>query len=559
MHARGRSYATCLKLFLLVSIVVLIPWQATPQDRRAQLNAHLRQAQIDLDQENYARVIEEIQEALAIHEQIPGAYYQLGLSYFHLGKIQEAEKAFLWELQFDPPDAYSLYYLGRIRLSYGETEKAIERFEQVLKIGNLLDVQRRLAGAYLSVDKVDQALVLLEPAVEAQPEQGDVHYLLGRAYRKKGREAEARREFELAELWKNKHQDEIRSIMEVRRLLREKRRGDALRAVERLKGTADEHILLSLGMALGQHGLHEKALPILKAAVEQNPQYSEAHYNIGRAHAALKDPAAAVPHLRKAVGFRPELYEARTLLGTSLIQLGRNDEAIRHLRAAAEIRKDNVRLLAMLGLQYLHQRYYEEAIETLTRAVEIDTKNADLHFLLIQAHHQNHDFERALAVAEQTLDQFPDLARSHLQVATQLDNMGRFEGARNHLESALARAPKLFEARILLGEVLLKLGEPEAGISAFRGALSQDPNLVHAYAGLGKALIQLKRYEETVEMMRKATGIDSRLASLHLYLSQAYRALGKLPEAKEEAAIFTRLNRERAQARDHDVKRTYSP
>jgi tetratricopeptide (TPR) repeat protein len=546
-------------LLLPALLIALIPWQAASQDRRGELDAHLRQAQIHLEQENYKGVVDELRKALAIHDQIPGAYYQLGLSYFQLGETQEAETAFLKELDFDPPDPFSLYYLGRIRLTNGEVEKAIGRFEEVLRVGNLLDVQRRLAGAYLSVDKVDQAAALLEPAVEAQPEQGDLHYLLGRAYRKKGRDAEARREFQLAELWKNKHQDEIRSIMEVRRLLREKKRIDALQVVEELRATADEHILLSLGMALGQHGLHQEALPILQSAVERNPEYAEAHYNFGRAHAMLSNPAEAIQHLRKAVELRPEFYEARSLLGTTLVKLGENEEAIRNLRAAAEIRPDNVRLLAMVALQYLQGRYYDEAIKALERAIELDSQNADLHFLLIQAHHLNHDFERALAMAERTRIQFPEVPRGYLQVGMQLDNMGRFQEARAQLEAALARDSKLFEARILLGQVLLKLGLPEESIAEFRAVLSQDPDLIHAYAGIGKALIQLKRYEETAAMMEKAVRSDSRLASIHLYLSQAYRALGKLAEAKEEAAIFTRLNRERAKARDKDVERSYAP
>ena len=141
-----RQVCSLHAILVAMAIVVLTPWQAAAQDRRAQLNTHLRQAQIELDQENYGRVVEELQKALAIHDQIPGAYYQLGLAYFQLGNTQEAETAFLRELQFDPPDAHSLYYLGRIRLSYGETEKAIERFEQVLKIGTSSTCSEDLPG-----------------------------------------------------------------------------------------------------------------------------------------------------------------------------------------------------------------------------------------------------------------------------------------------------------------------------------------------------------------------------------------------------------------------------
>ena len=103
------------------------------------------------------------------------------------------------------------------------------------------------------------------------------------------------------------------------------------------------------------------------------------------------------------------------------------------------------------------------------------------------------------------------------------------------------------------------MGRPEEGIDVFRAAIAKSPRDVHAYAGLGKALIQLKRYEETVAAMEKAVRLDSELASIHLYLSRAYRALGRSEDAKREAAVFTRLNRKRAAARDRDVEREYVP
>ena len=59
--------------------------------------------------------------------------------------------------------------------------------------------------------------------------------------------------------------------------------------------------------------------------------------------------------------------------------------------------------------------------------------------------------------------------------------------------------------------------------------------------------------------MEKAIVVDPELASLRLYLSQAYRAEGRMEDAKREAAVFTRLNNKRAQRRDQDVERTYVP
>jgi tetratricopeptide (TPR) repeat protein len=84
-----------------------------------------------------------------------------------------------------------------------------------------------------------------------------------------------------------------------------------------------------------------------------------------------------------------------------------------------------------------------------------------------------------------------------------------------------------------------------------------NPDLMDARAGLGKALIQLKRYAEAAGAMEEAVKIDPDVAPVHLYLSQAYRALGRSDDAKKEAAVFTRLNRERASARDREGDKKY--
>ena len=88
--------------------------------------------------------------------------------------------------------------------------------------------------------------------------------------------------------------------------------------------------------------------------------------------------------------------------------------------------------------------------------------------------------------------------------------------------------------------------------------LDGDTKLMEAHAGIGRALIQLKRYAEAADAMQAAIQIDDKLASLHLYLSQAYRGLGRSDQAKQEAATFSRLNQQRATARDQEVDRKYS-
>ena len=555
---RRLSYGATARAVLAGMLAIVLP-AILAQDPGATLNQHLQQAQVYLDAEQYELVVSELEQAIGIHPNIPGAYYQLGLAHWHLQNMEQAKQAFLEELKFEPPDAFSLYYLGRISLTEGNSNEAVAYFERVVAIGTVLDVRSRLGSGYLRVGRFADAVDLLEETVRRWPEQGENHYLLGQAYQRLGRTADARREFELAQRWKNKLQDEIRSLVDLRMLLQNKQLHEAALRAEALAQSGDPDVMLSAAIALGSNGLHDKALPILREVVEIRPRYSEAHYNMALAYVSMDRPADAVPNLERAVEVRPEFYEARALLGNLLAQAGKFEDAIPHLRMALTIRPESVKLHAFLGLQYLQGRYYDEAVKSFRKAVDLDPANADLRFLLVDAHHKKHDFERALAEAEATLAKFPELSNSHYQVAWQLENMGRFEEAKGHLERAVAIDFGFAEAHRLLGEVVLRLGDAEGSLVHFRRALARDAGSAEAHAGLGKALIQLRRYEETIPAMERAIKTSPKLASLHLYLSQAYRATGRMEDAKREAGVFTKLNQDRARRSDREVEREYVP
>jgi len=527
------------------------------QTSSPELQAHLKAAQADLDSEKYLEAAEELRAAIAIHPEIRGAYYQLGFALFHLNKFPEAEKAFTKELDFQPPDPYSLYYLGRIRADRGQQDQSIPFFEKAVAAGEVLDVRQRLGSAYLALGKLDLAIHFLEASVRARPEEGSLHYLLGRAYKQKGRAAAAKTEFDAAARWKSKFREDMIALTGLHRALATNNQADAIAVTRELSASTDSDILLASGTALGQAGLHREAIPFLTKTIGLNPNISEAHYDLARAYIALDDRPAAVPELEKAVGIKPDFYEAQLLLGTLLVDANQGETAIPHLRAAADARADNPRLLMMLGLQYYQRNYFADAIDVLKKAAVLEPANPDASYLLIQAYYRNNEYERALKLAQETLAHFPDRALSHFHLGSQLNNFSRLPEAKQQLDLALAKDPGLVEAQVMLGDVLFKMGKADESLRYFRQALAADPKLMDAHAGLGKALIQLKQYPEAAAAMEEAIKIDPKLASIHLYLSQAYRGLGRPDDAKKEAVVFSGLNQERAAARDREGDRKY--
>ncbi len=522
-----------------------------------ELEKHLQQAQIFVDQEKYADAARELRAAVAIRKDIRGAYYQLGFALFQTGNLGEAGRAFTKELDFQPPDAYSLYYLGRIRLQANQRQEAIAFFEKSLAAGEVLDVRRRLGSAYLALAQGDRAVSFLEESVRVRLEDGDLHYLLARAYKQKGNAAAAALEFDAAKRWNGKTRTEMEALTRLNQALTQNNQSDAIEATRELHNSSDPDVLLAAATTLGRAGLHQEAVPFLEKSIRLQPAFAEAHYNLARAFIALREPDKAQRELRATVELRPGFYEAEALLGTLLAEAGQSEQAIPHLRAAVQLRADSPRLLLLLALQYFEQRYYQDAIDLLIKCMSIDPANPEPRFLLIQARYRNLEYEPALKLAQETLRLFPGNPMAHYHLGAQLNNLSRLPEAKRELEAALTKDPKLLEARVMLGDVLFKIGEPEDSLTQFRQALSEDPKLVDAYAGIGKALIQLKRYSETAASMKQALEIDDKLPALHLYLSQAYRALGQIDDAKREAEVFGKLNAERAKARDKDVERKY--
>ena len=140
-----------------------------------------------------------------------------------------------------------------------------------------------------------------------------------------------------------------------------------------------------------------------------------------------------------------------------------------------------------------------------------------------------------------------DKAAEHLKGATQarpndatafcyegqaLEHLHDFAGARDALEASLKLAPGQLPGRLLLGRVYLGLNKPKDAEDQFEAALLVDSDNTDGRLGLAEAQIQQSEFAAAVPDLEALTKSDPRnAAALHL-LAQAYRGLGRAPDAK---------------------------
>jgi len=127
------------------------------------------------------------------------ARYNLGVTYSHQGRTEEAIAQYEAALEASPNDleaSKALNNLGAIYLDRGETDSAAEKFEAAVAAGpGHLEAHYNLALIRLDQGRLEEAIGLLERAAAIEPNHEVVTTKLAYVYLEAGRGDDAYRSF----------------------------------------------------------------------------------------------------------------------------------------------------------------------------------------------------------------------------------------------------------------------------------------------------------------------------------------------------------------------------
>jgi tetratricopeptide (TPR) repeat protein len=200
-----------------LSLIVVAPNSA----RTHQMMAHelARQGKADEAIANY-------REALKIDPKLPGLHFELAemlnTSTIPNGR-QEAESEYRAALALNPLDEKSQCRLGDLAALKGDPKAANEHYERALQLRpNDAEANIGLAKTLMSMNQSEKALPLLENAVKLDPTSAVAHFRLGTVYRQLGRTADAKRELEEFQKYKDM-KEKLRELYRQMRLAPEKK------------------------------------------------------------------------------------------------------------------------------------------------------------------------------------------------------------------------------------------------------------------------------------------------------------------------------------------------
>jgi tetratricopeptide (TPR) repeat protein len=319
----------------VVLLVSVMTWAQTPRadPQGAQLGAvaeHLQQGRTE-------QAIRECKGVLATDPRSAPAHMLLGLAYLaqrSSAMIAEAKAELQQALDLDPGLLWARFYLARLYLDLGLSEKAQEQLERGLKqrpgfppfLSLLGEVRRKLGDPGASLE-------LNRKALEADATMTPAHYFLALAYLDLKQEQAAMAEFE--------------------------------RAIHSPSVTPEMYTALaSLYIKKQQFA---EAEDFCRKAIALDPSRPDAYLNLARVYNARHESGKALEALRAA------LPEGREFSVSEYYQQLQADLAVER------------------GAAYTDKKMYALAIDEYARALDFDPRRAVIHRRLAELYLQNGD------------------------------------------------------------------------------------------------------------------------------------------------------------------------
>ena len=293
----------------------------------------------------------------------------------------------------------------------------------------------------------------------------------------------------------------------------------------------------NLGALYMRQHQYRKAIETLQTGLKLDPKMSSARALLGLSLYEMGEYASARPQLEKALVGNPQDRQAELFLANSLIKLGDLESAATHLQQVSARDPKDQEVWYLLGTVYI--KLSEHALGKLN---EIDPNSMLMHEVSGEIMESMKNFDGALIEYKKAVDMAPQQPGTHYKLGNAYWSLSMWDAATKEFQAELSNDPQNCSAQWKIGNILLEQRlDPQQSLSDIEKALVTCPDLLAARVDRGRALIKLNRQEEAIKDLQAAEKADPSDASIHFLLGQAFRTLGRTPEAQAEMQIFSKL------------------
>ena len=359
---------------ILLAMRIFIPFFALlllagAQAQEATPDTIFQRAISEQQQGDYASAIRDYRDYLKLRPNMVEAEVNLGAALAHTGHFDEAIKLYRAAL---PSLTYKNPVILNLGLAYykkNDFANAQEQFAAVHKLQpSDVKIAILLGDTDVKLGKTEDALAVLQPFDNGNPDNLDFQYVLGLALLKTGHQRDG-----------------------VTRLEK----------VAKASNSADTYQLA--GATLFGMNDFEASRVDLEAALRLNPKLPGIYMLVGKARANVGDVKDAEPAFREALRINPDDFEANLYLGVLLFKQRRLPEAKPYLDQALKLKPSDTMVRYEYAMLKSTNGQYQEAAQDLEQVIKDDPNWLEPHVELASLYyklHQPQDGARERAIVD---------------------------------------------------------------------------------------------------------------------------------------------------------------
>jgi tetratricopeptide (TPR) repeat protein len=515
------------------------------------VDGHRLESELLLAKGDTKKAVEVLERLDKNYPDIPLIKYQLARAYLKNNNMNQAKLVLGQAISTNPNYDDANLLLAEINLSTGHGDMVIEPMTRLLKRRpDLRTAALFLAAAYGSLDRFDDAAVVIGEQARLSPEDPQAQAALGLTFRQAKRYNEARQAFEKAAQFAPDNLALVYQLIDLDLLDKhfDAARQRIRRQFQKTPDAPAAHFFE--GKILAAERKWDSAEAELQKTLQLDPNFSGAYDLLVETYLAANKLPQAVTQLRTELSKNPNNASAVMTLALAYERMQDYPKARDAYEKLLSINPDLVP--ALNNLAYL----YTERLNDLNKAYDLARKARDLQGqdasvgdTLGWVLYKRGDYQQALTILRESAEKAPENPEIQFHLGMTAYMMGQTDLAKVALRKAAGAAkdfPGKDESKRRLA--LLDSGKdasPELSISQLEAMTKMQPNDLISQMRLGEAYEKQGAWDKAAAAFEQALKLNPNLANTVTKLAQLNA--GPL-QNKEKALAYGKKARELAPA-----------
>jgi len=243
---------------------------------------------------------------------------------------------------------------------------------------------------------------------------------------------------------------------------------------------------------------------LLKKAIEIEPNYSEAHNNLGTLFSDQKNYDQAIKYYNNSLRINPEYAEAYNNLGTAHQGKGDFFKAKISFENAIKLKENYPDPYFNLGGIYKEQGDLKSAKKFYMKAIEIRPNFQDAHNNIGLIYHELGEYMQAINSYKNALDINPLYLNTLINLSISLKEIKDFDSAISVCKKAIDINKNHPEIYYNMASILKEKGDIESSDEAYQIAIKLRPSYIEAYYNLALLKTENGDFSQAIELYKKS-------------------------------------------------------